>query len=94
MSCRPAGERLVYDCRIRLSEAGSGNPLNGASVSVGADMPSMPMAHNAHPVAAKPAGEPGSYRARLRLEMPGEWALRIRVSGPVRDQLRQVQRFE
>ncbi len=47
----------------------------------------MPMAHNAPPVNAIAMGKPGSYHARLKLEMRGEWALTIDVSGPWRDRL-------
>ena len=50
-------------------------------------MPSMPMAHNVKPVKAKPTSKPGEYQARLELEMPGEWAVKLRLAGPVRDQL-------
>jgi hypothetical protein len=50
-------------------------------------MPSMPMAHNVKPVKAQPTKTPGEYRARLDLEMTGEWAVKLRLAGPVRDQL-------
>ena len=85
LDCKPAKGLLTYDCTIRLSRGGK--PLEGAQVSVGADMPSMPMAHNVKPVKAAPGGKPGEYRARLELEMTGEWAVKLRLSGPVRDQL-------
>ena len=94
IECRPAGEPLVYDCAIRLSGATSKAPLDGVAITLGADMPSMPMAHSVEPVQAEPTGEPGLYRARLRLEMTGDWALKLRLSGPVRDQLVEVFRFE
>jgi hypothetical protein len=45
------------------------------------------MAHNVKPVKAKPGREPGTYEARLDLEMTGEWAVKLRLAGPVRDQL-------
>jgi hypothetical protein len=85
IDCKPTKQALVYDCRIALRESGSGKPVSGADLSVGADMPSMPMAHNARPVKAKPAKEPGLYIARLELEMHGEWALKLNVRSPVRD---------
>jgi hypothetical protein len=56
-------------------------------IMVGADMPSMPMAHNMKPVKAQPTKTPGEYRAKLDLEMNGEWAVKLRLAGPVRDQL-------
>ena len=85
VDCQPTKHDLVYDCRIALKEAKSGKPVSGAEVSVGADMPSMPMAHNVKPVKAKPGAAPGQYEARIELEMYGEWALKLSVRGPARD---------
>ncbi len=85
VSCTATDRRLVYDCRIELRRAGA--PLEGVDVTVGADMPSMPMAHNVKPVPAKAGAKPGEYTARIELEMTGEWALKLRLSGPVRDQV-------
>ncbi|HEX2333154.1 MAG TPA: FixH family protein [Burkholderiales bacterium] len=85
LECRYAGMDFVYDCTITLLRGGQ--PLSGAQVTVGADMPSMPMAHNIKPVNAKPTSKPGEYQARLDLEMTGEWAVKLRIAGPVRDQL-------
>ena len=94
VACKPAGKDLTYDCSIRLKEASTGKPIEGAKLTVGADMPSMPMAHNVRPVAAKPGSEPGMYTTRLQLEMHGEWALQLRLSTPVRDQIVKKLRFE
>lgn len=85
LDCRHTGKDLVYDCRISLSRGGE--PLTGVQLTVGADMPSMPMAHNVKPVKAQSTKTPGEYRARLDLEMMGEWAVKLRLAGPVRDQL-------
>ena len=87
VACAPTAERLVYDCKIRLMGRKSGAPLAGAKLVVGADMPSMPLAHNVRPVTAAPGAEPGMYEAQIELEMHGEWALRLDVSGPLRDRL-------
>lgn len=87
VSCAPTAKALQYDCTIRLTDARSGAALPGVSLTVGADMPSMPMAHNVKPVRAKPGTAPGEYLARLDLEMPGEWAVKLRLSGAVRDVL-------
>ncbi len=92
MDCRFTGTDVVYDCLIRLRRGAQ--PLEGARISVGADMPSMPMAHNLVPVIAKPAGKPGEYQARLDLDMFGEWAVKLRLSGPVRSQLVLHYRFD
>ncbi len=90
LDCKPGGAKFVYDCNVRLTRAGS--PLANVEVSVGADMPSMPMAHNVKPAKAKPTEVPGEFQARLELEMHGEWALKLRVSGAVNDLL--VLRYE
>jgi YtkA-like len=85
LACKATGTDFVFDCTIRLSRGGK--PLEGASITVGADMPSMPMAHNVKPVKAQPGQAPGEYRATLDLEMLGVWAVKLRLAGPVRDQL-------
>ncbi len=85
MQCTATGTDFVYACTIRLSHGGQ--PLEGAQLSVGADMPSMPMAHNLKPQQARPGTTPGEYIVRLDLEMPGEWAVKLRLGGAVRDQL-------
>ena len=82
MGCKATGTDFVYDCVIRLTPA-----LPGVQVTVGADMPSMPMAHHVKPVRARPGKAPGEYRATLDLEMRGEWAVKLRLSGAVRDVL-------
>ncbi len=87
VDCKATGEKLVYDCMIMLMNKKSGDPIPGAKVLVKADMPSMPMAHNAPPVTAEAMGKPGDYHARLKLEMHGEWALTLDISGPLRDRL-------
>lgn len=84
LHCQATGADFTYDCVITLNRGGE--PLSGAQVSVGADMPSMPLAHNLKPVKARPGKKPGEYYARLELEMDGEWAVKLRISGPVRDQ--------
>jgi len=85
LKCKYSGKDYIYDCIIRLSRGGE--PLSGAQLSVGADMPSMPMAHNLKPVKARPGKKPGEYEAQLDLEMPGEWTVKLRLAGPVRDLL-------
>ena len=85
LACKPTKTDFIYDCDIRLARGSK--PLEGAQVTVGADMPSMPMAHNVRPVKAVPGKSPGEYRASLDLEMLGEWAVKLRLAGPVKDQL-------
>jgi YtkA-like protein len=85
--CRPSRARLQYDCMIKLTDARTKAPLAGATLTVRADMPSMPMAHNIRPAKAAPGSEPGAYNLRLELDMHGHWSLRIDVAGPVRDRV-------
>ena len=87
VSCTPAAEKLTYDCMIMLKGKKSGEPVEGAEVVVKADMPSMPLAHNVRPVKATPGSMPGHLTATLELEMLGEWALTLDVSGPTRDRI-------
>lgn len=92
VDCKPTKTDLVYDCRFVLREVKSGRLVSGALLSVGADMPSMPMAHNVKPFRAAPGAAPGEYTARIELEMFGEWALKLNVRGPVRDVI--VKKFD
>lgn len=85
MRCTHTGTDFVYDCVIRIQRAAQ--PVPGLNVTVSADMPSMPMAHNVKPAKAQPGKTAGEYLARLDLEMPGEWAVKLRLSGPLRDVL-------
>ena len=87
VECKPAGEKLTYDCRIMLKNRKSGAALEGAKIMIKADMPSMSMAHNIPPVHAMPEAKPGHYKARLELEMHGEWVLTMDISGPLRDRV-------
>lgn len=87
VACEPGGKALEYACDIRLSDRRTGAPLEGLEVTVGATMPSMPMAHNVRPVQAEPGQAPGSYSAVLELEMYGIWAVQLDLAGPVRDRL-------
>lgn len=92
VDCKPTKTDLVYDCRFVLKEAKTGKRVEGAELAVGADMPSMPMAHNVKPVRAAPGAAPGEYTARIELEMFGEWALKLDVRKPVRDRI--VKKFD
>jgi hypothetical protein len=93
-ACRPTTTVLQYDCTITLKNSRTGEPLSGVTVTVGADMPSMPMMHNVRPVAATPGQESGTYQARLTLEMHGDWAVQLNLSGKVRDRVVTVLSFE
>ncbi|MDE0047513.1 MAG: FixH family protein [bacterium] len=88
VACMPVEHQaLVYDCTITLEGKTSGAPIVEAEFVIGADMPSMPGAHNIRPVPAEPRGMPGVYGARIELDMPGEWALTLDFTRPNRDRL-------
>ncbi len=93
VDCKEAGERYVYDCSIMLMGRKSGKPMAGAKIVIGAEMPAMAMAHNVRPVTATPGAMPGMYHARIRLQMHGEWTLKLDISGPTRDRIIHVMRF-
>jgi hypothetical protein len=85
LGCMPTALALTYLCTVTVADS-SGRPVDGVQVTLSADMPSMPMAHNVNPVRAQPVpGRPGSYQGRLTLEMPGEWTVRLRFEAPQRD---------
>jgi hypothetical protein len=78
LACRPTEQALTFLCTISAADP-AGAPVDGAQITLTADMPSMPMAHNVSPVKAQPvSGQPGKYEGRLRLGMLGEWAIKIR----------------
>jgi hypothetical protein len=93
ISCRPA-EELQYDCVIKLANFRTGEPLSGVTLMVGADMPSMAGAHTVRPAKATEEQDKGTYRVRIELEMHGDWALRLDISGAVRDRVVKLLRFE
>lgn len=93
VSCQATSEKLAYDCLLDLKNARTGVALEGADITLAADMPSMPMAHTVRPVAATAAGSAGQYKARVQLEMLGDWALRLTIKSPLRDQVVEVLSF-
>jgi hypothetical protein len=95
VSCQPGPKFLQYDCTIKLTNARTGAPLTKADLTVGAAMPSMPMAHNVRPVKATPIETPGTFRARIELEMHGDWTLQLDVGGgDVHDRVIKILHFE
>lgn len=86
LDCVAFGSGPQLECTVRLRSA-DGRPLSGANVTLGATMPSMPMAHRVHPASATPTRTPGEYRGRLLLEMNGVWSVQVDISGPLRDRV-------
>jgi hypothetical protein len=87
VECMPTDQKFVYDCLILLTAKNSGTAMDDVEFTVNAEMPSMPMAHNVRPVKAMPVGKPGMYRARIELQMYGEWVLKMEISSPARDRI-------
>lgn len=85
IECKETATSLVYDCLLRLSGRKSEKPVEGAKVSVKPDMPTMPGAHNIPASTAMSAGAPGAYGFKMKLDMYGVWALKVTVTGPLRD---------
>jgi hypothetical protein len=94
VNCKQADGPLRYDCVVKLTDAKTRAPLSGVTLSIGADMPSMPGVHHLQPAPAVEDGEKGTYRARLVLDMHGDWALQLNLSGPLRDRIVELLRFE
>ncbi len=85
INCESEGPRLRQRCTVVLTDRSTGRRVDGAAVTLHADMPSMPLAHHVRPVEARPAG-PGAYRGVLDLEMSGRWVISARITRPVSDQ--------
>ncbi|MYI89505.1 MAG: hypothetical protein F4082_04335 [Gammaproteobacteria bacterium] len=87
VSCEATDQKLVYECMISIVGKKSRDPVIDAEFTVGAEMPSMPGAHNVRPVAAVPLDVAGKYRIQIDLEMMGEWVLLIDLTEPKRDRI-------
>lgn len=85
VECLPETTALRQLCTVTVTDRSTGRRVDGARVTLSADMPSMPLAHTVRPVTAGPAG-PGVYRGTLELEMAGRWVIAVRLAGPVSDQ--------
>ena len=94
IACTSAPQALQYDCIIKLANSRTNEPLTGLTLTIGADMPSMAGAHNLRPVSATEDSGKGTYRARIILEMHGDWALQLNLSGSIRDRVVKMLRFE
>jgi hypothetical protein len=93
MTCSAFGAKFAYDCTLHLTNARTGAAVDGAYIVLGADMPSMPMVHNVPPHELKPTGKSGEYAARIQLDMHGPWAIKLRITGALRDEVVEVYEF-
>ena len=87
VACASEASPLRQRCTVRLTDRASGRPVDGATVTLSADMPSMPLAHGVGPVTAPPGPRAGTYAGTLELEMSGRWVVAVRIAGPVTDQV-------
>ena len=85
IECKETETSRVFECLLHLSGKKNRNAIDGAKVTVKADMPTMPGAHNIPAATAAPAGKPGAYSFRMHLDMYGIWAVKVTVTGPLRD---------
>ncbi len=85
VDCKQTEEKLVYTCVFSIKGRKSGDAIAGADFKVSADMPSMAMAHNVRPVRPQATEKAGIYQGKIRLEMAGEWALKLEFRKPLRD---------
>ena len=92
LQCVAHGSGPLLDCTARVSVSGA--PLAATQLTLGASMPSMPMAHTVKPVSATPTGRPGEYRGSLQLEMNGDWAVQLDLAGPPRERIVRVFRVD
>lgn len=90
VSCVPEASPLRQRCAVTITDRRTGQPVNGATVTLAADMPSMPLAHSVRPAAATAGTAPGTYHGTLELEMAGRWVVTVRIAGPVYDQVTQT----
>ena len=74
-------------CSVTIIDRRTGRPVNGATVTLAADMPSMPLAHSVRPTTASAGMPPGTYDGTLELEMAGRWVVTVRIAGPMYDQV-------
>lgn len=86
LKCVSYGKGPMLDCMVDVKRA-EGTPLDGAQLTLGALMPSMPMAHTIKPMKATATGVPGQYKATLELEMLGVWAVDVDIAGPLREKV-------
>ena len=93
LQCEARGLGPRIDCVLNVQRP-DGTPIEGAALTVGASMPSMPMAHSVPRVVARPGKKGGDYFVSLDLEMSGVWALEIDLSTPVRERIVRVVRAQ
>jgi hypothetical protein len=77
ITCEPTDKTLTYLCHANGIQ--SGHALCDLEASIKFDMPSMSMSHSIRPVVVKLVHEGTKWEQRL--DMYGEWRVRIDVAG-------------
>jgi hypothetical protein len=85
VECQATEQKLEFKCIFNVKGRKLGEAFSDAVFEVNVDMPSMPLVHNVRPIKPKAMAEPGFYHGLLKLEMLGDWVLKITFSKPVRD---------
>src|SRR5262249_23122367 len=67
IACAPEAQPLRQRCTVRLTDRRTGRPVDGAAITLTADMPSMPLGHSVRPVTATPGPQAGTYQGTLEL---------------------------
>ena len=84
--CRATNEKFQYNCKVVFLQ--NQGLVTGYSGLVGANMPSMAMAHSVKPVEFfEKEKTPGHYEYTIQLEMFGEWMLQYDISQPKRNRV-------
>ena len=84
--CTATTKKFQYNCNVLFFH--KKEPMSGYSGIVGANMPSMAMAHNVKPVKfSEKEGMAGHYEFTIQLEMLGEWMFQYDISIPKRDRV-------
>ena len=85
-SCEETEKKLVYYCLVQITN--NGKPAPNSIATVGADMPSMPMAHNIKPVPIFSNNiQLGEYQFEIELEMRGRWMFEYNFSNPKKNRV-------
>lgn len=81
--CAAGDKDQLFNCVFNITK--NHVPLEEAEFSVQAEMPTMPMAHNARPVPAHQMDQAGFYHAGIDIAMDGAWVLKLIFERPQRD---------
>jgi hypothetical protein len=93
LACESFGPALKLECAVNIRTP-EGAPLSGATVTLGASMPSVANARSVRPVMAAPGKKPGEYRGVLELETGGVYSVLVDIAGSARDRVARSVRVE